>query len=184
MEGGREDGGEGGRKEGWEERREEGTGGMRGVGDGGRSVENEKDVLVVVGMGGPVWGWEKETEVDSLHHREWVGCLFREREREGEGERERGREKGEREREYLLLDSRRFCLIAASMGPGLAHSILSMAMNQRMQQSRQPSTAILPSHATLGRRRRGKGRVKMRALQNYVIKGEQTRVSGGGCVYI
>ena len=61
-------------------------------------VENEKDVHVVVGMGGPVWGWEKETEVDSLHNREWVGCLQREGEREKEREREGGRER-ERERE-------------------------------------------------------------------------------------
>ena len=81
----------------------------------------------------------------------------------GRGKRGRG--------EYVLPDCNRFCLIAASMGPGLAHSTSSMEMNQRMQQFKQSSTAMLPSHATLGRSEEGEeeGRVKVRAaLQNYM----------------
>ena len=51
-----------------------------------------------------------------------------------------------------LPDSSRSCLMAASMGPGSAHSSWSMVIYHLMQQSRQSSTAMLPSHATLEER--------------------------------
>lgn len=49
----------------------------------------------------------------------------------------------------LLPDSRRSALMAASIGPGSSHSLPSILMYHLMQQSLQPSTAILPSHDAL-----------------------------------
>ena len=69
-----------------------------------------------------------------------------------------------------LPDSRRSALMAASMGPGSSHSLPLILMYHLIQQSLHPSTAILPSHATLqwgGQGRGGEGRGGRGLLQQH-----------------